>query len=109
MMRLIERTTEIPVPHVYAHASTTSGNLIGWPYILMSKAEGVQLEWDDIPREGRERVMMGLAKLMCQLSPLAFDQIGSIVSKGDNFVPTRSVHRSLSNIVMGPFRSAKDY
>jgi len=108
-MRLVEKATKIPVPHVFAYASMTRGHAVGWPYILMSKAEGEQLYWDDNPCAGREAVMMSLAKMMHQLSSISFDKIGSIILKDDDYVITQSVHRSFRGGVAGPFHSAKDY
>jgi hypothetical protein len=53
--------------------------------------------------------MMSLAKMMCQLSSISFDKIGSIILKDDDYVITRSVHRSFRGALAGPFHSAKDY
>lgn len=109
-MKLVEDRTKIPVPHVYRHASAVSDNPVRWPYILMSTARGIQLDWDDTPPEGRESVMMGLAKCARDLSRLSFDQIGSLIRvNGSDIVPTRSLHRSLSKISAGPFRSSREY
>src|SRR5947207_7766345 len=108
-IRLVESKTQIPVTHVYRYESEISGNPVKWPYILMSKAKGVPLCWECIPIEGRETVMKDLAKCLCQLSQLTFGEIGSIVSSGDEFITTRSVHLSFSGNAAGPFQSAKDY
>lgn len=108
-MSLVERETQVPVPHVYGHASTTAGNPVGWPYILMSKAKGIKLDWEDIPAKGRETVMIELAKYMCHISRLSFRKIGSIIRHGDDFFTTRSMHRSLLGNSTQPFPSAKEY
>jgi Phosphotransferase enzyme family len=108
-MMLIERKTQIPVPHVYLHASTISGNQVGWPYILMSRAKGVQVEWESISAKEKETVMRELAKHLSQLSRITFGQIGSIIRSSDGFTTTRSVHRSLSGNSVGPFNCSRDY
>ena len=108
-MKLVELKTQIPVPHVYQYSSTIRGNPVKWPYILMSKAKGVQLNWECTPIVRRKTVMRELAKYLCQLSRLTFDEIGSIVALGDEFITTLSVLRSFSGNGAGPFRSAKDF
>jgi Phosphotransferase enzyme family len=108
-IKLVESRTKIPVPHVYRHASTISDNALGYPYILMSKAKGIPLDWGGIPVEGREVVMKGLAQHMCQLSRLRFPKLGSIIfSSDDEFTITQPFLRCFPKLDM-EFQSIKSY
>jgi hypothetical protein len=109
-MKLVRANTSIPVPEVHGYACAACESPAQWPFILMSKAEGVQLNWKKIPLEGRRRIMEQLAEVVFQLSHLSFDQIGSIVSQGDTFSLTRCVRRSFPKTIdAGPFRSTRAY
>ena len=59
-MKFVGSKTEIPIPHIYTYANSASGNSVQWPHIIMSKAKGVQLDWDNVPLEGKEKVMVSL-------------------------------------------------
>ena len=114
-MKLVRERTTIPVPEVYGYACTASESPAQWPFILMSKAEGVQLNWKKITEKGKQKIMGQLADVVFQLCNISFGQIGSIVTLGNQFHVTRCIRRSFSQlpegmkIDSGPFESTRAY
>ncbi|UNI22120.1 hypothetical protein JDV02_008040 [Purpureocillium takamizusanense] len=121
-IRLIRRSTTIPVPEVYG-LDTTSNNEIGAPYLCMSFMPGktVSKTWFDgfstIPREElRLRILTSLSQTMAQFSRLAFAKMGSVMEDeaGSTFIgPSYDWYEdddgSLQVKASGPFDSASAY
>ncbi|AEO67161.1 uncharacterized protein THITE_14102, partial [Thermothielavioides terrestris NRRL 8126] len=103
-LRLIRRSTSIPVPEVYGW-DPTSDNEIGAPYVCMSFLPGKRVSdiWFDdsgpLPRdELRRAILANLARTMAQFSELRFDKLGSVNGDG-----------SLRVEASGPYTSASEY
>ncbi|KAF5678050.1 altered inheritance of mitochondria [Fusarium denticulatum] len=95
-LKYLESHCQIPVPKVYSY-SGTHDNDIGIPYILQSKAPGRPLSdyrWAEsvvqppnirhpmsqlpLSEPDREKIMNQLGTIMCRLSKVHFDKIGSL-------------------------------
>ncbi|KAF8520306.1 hypothetical protein JB92DRAFT_3141497 [Gautieria morchelliformis] len=79
-MRYVEKHTTVPVPRVIEYSAESKG-LVGSPYIVMSKAEGVPLStlWDDMEDEKRNILLQQVVDIFIELSLHRFDKIGSLV------------------------------
>jgi hypothetical protein len=77
-MRHIKNNIEFPMPEVIFW--TTSPDLIGTPYGIISAAEGhpLSLEWNAMPQEKRFAVLTDIAGHMSRLQKLSFAKIGSL-------------------------------
>ncbi|KAG8531780.1 uncharacterized protein KY384_003416 [Bacidia gigantensis] len=117
-LKYIRLHSNIPVPE---------DNDVGVPYILMSKADGIPLadKWkpNTSTRDNRltqsqmEGVVCQLGVITEALSRLTFDQAGSIIEEGGEFLTTTCLTRGLlldqryamGDIPRGPFKSETDY
>jgi aminoglycoside phosphotransferase (APT) family kinase protein len=79
-MRYVEKHTTVPVPRVIEYSAESKG-VVGSPYIVMSKAEGVPLFtlWDDMEDERRTVLLKQVVDILLELSLHRFDKIGSLV------------------------------
>lgn len=130
-MHLIRRTTDIPLPEIFAF-DATQRNSLETPYMVISFISGVTVEalWYNKTgptplEERRSRILSTTAMAMAQLQKLKFDWIGSLQLNGatdDNSLcigpcyewnlPSR--HAELRGQdpdirEFGPFRTTKDY
>ncbi|GBE85653.1 hypothetical protein SCP_0801730 [Sparassis crispa] len=82
-MEYVATYTRIPIPRVL-HFSAEVDPLVGSPYILMSKVDGVPLStlWDDMTDDHREIVLRQVVDILLELSTHRFDWIGALF-KGD--------------------------
>ena len=126
-------TGQSETPFSYAalliRKSLTKENPVKVPFILMSKAQGVQLKtlgWDSDLRNPeaphlsathKSRIMTRLGEIVSKLNDLRFDKLGSVVesdgeySVGECLAPPFIFHdrEFLGNINRGPFNSDKEY
>ncbi|KFY95685.1 hypothetical protein V498_03196 [Pseudogymnoascus sp. VKM F-4517 (FW-2822)] len=131
-MKYIRENSYIPIPHIFDYSSTAS-NLIGIPYILMSKAPGTQLQnfrWDPHPLEKgvfpqrqhlsptqKEKVIRQLGGIASQLSNLRFNELGSLFQEAGEYrvgkclSPAFVFHdrETLGDIERGPFKHDDEY
>lgn len=122
-MRLIRRTTSIPVPEVHG-LDTTSNNAIGAPYVCMSFLPGQtvsEIWFDDSDAEAREKrrlsILANLAKTMAEFSRLQFDKLGSVMEDETGAIhvgPAYDWHENDDGtlrieVLGGPYNSASEY
>lgn len=83
-MEYVEKHTNIPVPHVYYY-STTFGEDVRSPYILMSKVEGVPLflVWNDMDDAKRRIVLRQVTDILLELWSHRFDKAGVLFKRPD--------------------------
>jgi hypothetical protein len=114
--------------------STTDQNVIGVPYILMSKAHGKPLAsfgWDDnedtlnegsrscLTLQQKQKVMRQLGKIHASLSNIRFNRIGSLFQAGDDHILGKCLSPALlwygrddfdeDDIPLGPFDDAASF
>lgn len=121
-MRLIRKTTTVPVPEIY-DLDTTANNEIGAPYICMSFLPGRRVSdvWfadsGTLSREElRLRILANLSKTMAGFSCLGFDKLGSVMEDkaGVTFIgPVYTSHDnedgSFRIEASGPYASTREY
>ena len=84
-MEYVREHTKIPVPRVLDY--NTSGEDIGVPYMLMSKADGVPLSsvWDVMEDEKREKVFQQVVEILLDLAEQRFDKMGALFRQGSGW------------------------
>ncbi|KAL6310265.1 hypothetical protein BKA93DRAFT_906697 [Sparassis latifolia] len=82
-MEYVATYTRVPIPRIL-HFSAEVDPLVGSPYILMSKVDGVCLStlWDSMTDDNREIVLRQVVDILLELSNQRFDRIGALF-KGD--------------------------
>lgn len=80
-----------------------SGDLDGWPYIVMTRIEGRTLEglWEDVSFENKVALIQRLGKLIREMHSLPIEGLESIDSHWDRFLESQILncadrHRSLN-------------
>ncbi len=78
-MRYIAEMTDIPVPSIICYNASPAG--AGWPYVVMTKANGVALcdVWDDMSDGQRDTILHQVSHIMLEMYSLRED--------GKPFVP----------------------
>ncbi|KAI1458932.1 kinase-like domain-containing protein [Annulohypoxylon moriforme] len=121
-MRLVAKSTSIPVPQVYDF-DTSDDNEIQAPYMCISFVPGTPVShvWfkdpDDMPlKEFRLNILQSLSKIMAQFSCFSFDQIGSISSEethseclGPCYDWELNEEGTLQVVSSGPFDTISEY
>ncbi|KAL6310267.1 hypothetical protein BKA93DRAFT_755141 [Sparassis latifolia] len=81
-MEYVATYTRIPIPRVL-HFSAEVDPLVGSPYILMSKVDGVPLNtlWDGMTDDHREIVLRQVIDILLELSTHRFDRIGALFKR----------------------------
>jgi hypothetical protein len=82
-MRYIKSQTRIPMPDVVFW--TTSLDIIGSPFGIVTAAEGLPLNesWDSLSEEKRLACLTDIARHMAKMHQLSFDRIGALNFSND--------------------------
>ncbi|MCJ1231354.1 hypothetical protein MMC12_008031 [Toensbergia leucococca] len=136
-LKYIKANSTIPVPDLFAYRqvdphvssrllltnisySCSWDNEIGIPFILMSKARGLPLQYTwkaDMSNEQKAKILFQLGVITEQLSQLRFDQAGSLFEEDEVFHIKTCLSRglllnerhALEDVPRGPFNFARDY
>ncbi|GBE88091.1 hypothetical protein SCP_1203200 [Sparassis crispa] len=106
-------TTSVPVPKVYDAIADSPSNPVGVGYILMEKLQGKSLDWFDLDRDGKSKILEQLAQIYIELEKHVFPAIGCLEEGG---VVGQLVNSAAADVdavgdlqLMGPFTTSFKY